>query len=388
MRNRPGRNRNVIAIIMGIFVNLVLIVILALQNSPINKTWPIRSPQKAISSIILSKINLVEIPEDQKLHSVGRRCFTKFLALQTGKFQFITASQISTGAFKNTAGSMNNFTIAVIEPYDLQDKNPATRRRIIKRVDELAIQGKIDAIVEASASDVIRDSTWGIKQVQRLRQAGVIRCVIFDGGHHVRSLALNPDILLIPTIYFKNNLYASHWFTRDSVPLKDLKKVLRDEGIDSIVALFPRIGIPIKNPNGMAWIAAQAINEINNKIESKGSLPNYGQLPLVKTDFKNHAPKREAIFISLEVDEKASELDILSKLRFEVKRKEAQDGKVRQVYVGITSGNSMFPFKSKMLEYNGNDLEVFLNKNLPYKVMVLTEPISTWNIILYRLGIQ
>lgn len=46
---------------------------------------------------------------------------------------------------------------------------------------------------------------------------------------------------------------------------------------------------------------------------------------------------------------------------------------------------SRFPHVSKKVEFDGEELEEFLNDKIPHKVTVLTEPFSTWDIYLEEL---
>jgi len=374
----------------------VVIAILALQNPTWSNAAVFRKTEAFVSRLILSRINVVTIPQNQDFESLPKLHFLKLLALQKGEIKVISASDIGDKDFAELQGkdpdeSFNHFIIATIEPLDLMGKSRAEKRAVVESVDNLAIQGKIDAVVEATASDLARSNNWGREGARRLHKAGVIRCVIFDGGHHVGSLPLGPNILLAPVSYHGGKLYASHWFTRDAVPMHELTNALKDGGVNSVVAHFPRSGIPVKNKEGMAGLAAQAI--------LKAAESNQGDTPASdETGRPSRAPEHpngadnpaasDSLFISLNTGHTATKADILKKVKEDIQKSEQETKDVKHVYIGVTFGNSMFPRVSKKIKYDGEDLTDFLDKRLPYKVSVLSEPLSTWDIFLYRLGIS
>lgn len=396
-------NRRIILIALAIIVITPLFVtMLALQNQPWTHSPVVRKTQAFISTIILSHFDVVTIPGNQNPLPnpdlpLARIAPHKYRALRSRNITILTTNEVmskKSSEYNTRIKSKDSFIIAVIETLDLLGKTQTEKRKIIEKVDDLALKRKIDAIVEATASDNVSNNIWGLKRTGRLHKAGVIRCVIFDGGHHIGPLELAPDILLVPVTRHKKALYASHWFTRDSIPVWKLERLLKDENMDCLVALFPRDGLPVKNSKGMAMIALQAILKIMEELGDGKSTPNYKpatqlkQTPQQQQNHNNSSSKTKPIFISLKVSPKDDETTILKKLKNKIKSKQKDEEKIDRVYVGLTFGISQFPYKSERIKIKTSRLETSLSKNLPHKITVLSEPLSTWDIYLARLGIH
>lgn len=390
-----SKKRAVTGIIIVIILIPVVIIALALQNPPWANDPPFINIEMAISNFILSHFDVVDIPGGQSLNSVSNLTYPKLKLLEAGKIKVFTGIEIANKAYKRPIDTKNYFIVAIIEPDDVEGKAYKERRRVIQAVDDLAVKGKINAIVEATASDTARANSWGLKETERLRNAGVIRCVVFDGGHHIGTLPLEPDILLVPTIYYAGQPSASHWYTRDTVPLGKLQKVLNREKIGSVIARFPRDGLPVKNPSGMAGLARQAILDIAKKACPERNRRNvhnkttatFRRRPIPLTNYGEIGIRETSLFISMDVDPYASKDAAISRIASEVKRREGRGKKIKHVYLGLTFGTSKFPFRSKKVDYSMDDLEKSLNKRLPCKVTIMSEPVSTWDIYLGRIGL-
>lgn len=349
-----------------------------------------KSIASEFSSFILSRFNIVSIPNGQILGPVANLASPKRRALESGKVWVITATEIAGKTYKNPPNFKDYYVVATIEPVDLQQKSPKERRKIIQAVDNFAIEEKIDAIVEATSADTARANSWGMREAEKLREAGVIRCVMFDGGHHVATLPLEPDILLVSTTYYKGKPYASHWFTRDSVPTWKLRGVLNSEAISSVIAEFPRNGLPIKNPGAMANLAAQAILNIVKAYPKEKEVLHFKKIkksPESAIGGGESGIRKASLFMSLEVSTDYNEQSLLDRVTSEIKKRECSDKKIEHVYIGLSFGSSKFPFRSRKVNFSMDDLENLINKRFPYKVTILSEPVSTWDIYLSRVGL-
>lgn len=352
-----------------------IILMLALQNPPwVNGPFS-RNIQENFSRFILSHFNIVTVSKGQNLSTISKVSPAKLRKLAAGDITILSAGDIASKGFKEPTNPSASFIIATIDPVDIENKSEPERRRIITAVDDLAVRGKADAVVEATASDIARANPWGIREVKRLHDAGVLRCVIFDGGHHIGTLPLMPDIILTPVIYYNNKLCASHWFTRDSVPIGQLRKTLDSEGMDIIIARFSRNGIPAKNPVSMGMLASQAIGNMAKQTAANKQSPNKNTI------------KKGALFVSFDAGVSPTKGHILAVLRDLVKQKSNAHKKTGRVYVGITYGTSHFPHISEKVTFTTGELERFLNERLPYRVRVMSEPVSTWDIYLHKIGL-
>jgi len=379
------RKRIVLISIIAALVIPTLITLLILQNPPWVHSPIVRNAQALVSTAILTNLDAVDIPDNQRLYPAAKIKARKLEALKAGKVKVLTADGISLANFKEPPWLDDHFVIATIDPVDVEGKTVEEKRRLIGAVDRLAINGKIDLIVEATASDTARANAWGLSGVKQLNEAGVIRCVIFDGGHHINTLPLQPDILLLPVIKHKGEDYISHWYTRDSVPMQKLRKTLNGSGMDAVIAKFPRNGIPVKNPSGMALIAKQAILKITEEAESisgdKKVLPP-GRATQPGSVGSRSGSLNKHLFVWVKASPGETKADILRKIGREIDKQKVGSREVERIYAGITFGMSRFPHVSKKVEFDGEELEEFLDKRIPQEVTVLTEPFSTWDIYL------
>jgi len=383
------RKKIALASIIAVLITPVFITLLVLQNPPWAHSPVIRNAQALVSAAILSSLDVVDIPANQRLYPVTKIKTQKLEALKAGRVMILTADEISPASFKEPPGLDDHFVIATIDPVDVEGKNTVTKRKLIGAVDRLAIDGKIDLIIEATASDSARANSWGQKEVRCLQEAGVVRCVIFDGGHHTNTLPLQPDILLLPVIKRKGEDYVSHWYTRDSVQVSKLRKALSESGMDTVIAEFPRNGIPIKNPSGMALIAKQAILKMTEEAEGTPGDKEMGILPTNRTAQPDSVGDRSSsinnsLFVWIKAGPGETKEDILKQLSGEIDKQKKAGGEIERIYAGITFGISRFPHAGEKIEFNGEELEGFLNKRISKKVTVLTEPFSTWDLYIEK----
>lgn len=384
---RTVKGRILAAAAIAVVLVPSLVGLLALQNAPWTHSTVIRRTQSFMADAVFSRIELVSVDDDPGVAGFAAVPAEKLAALDRGEFDIVSASEVTAPSQPRDPG---RFVIAVIETLDLTGKSPDEQRALIESVDELAARGEVDAIVEATASDTLRAGEWGKRAAERLRTAGVIRCVLFDGGHHAKTLPLAPDILIVPVTEFRGKAHAAHWFTRDAVPLGLLKASLAANSRVSIVARCPRAGIPLKNRSGMAWLAAQAIRKAAHKGRSQRK-PAASTQPAPDRTAPNSSSAPAVRFVSVNVPcenggTNRVKLRILDKLRGEIRPTGRNSREVGRVYLGVTTGNSRFPHRSTDAGFDRRRLEAYLNERLPYDVTVLSEPLSVWDIYVERLS--
>ncbi|MHB8841533.1 MAG: hypothetical protein ACYC56_07070 [Candidatus Aquicultor sp.] len=384
------RAKVILISVIAIILVPTLILIAGLANPSLANTPILRTFLQNFSKFFLSHVDVITIPEGQNLGRISTLSPAKVDALKSGKVTILSALDISRKNFKEPTGLSSRFVIVTIDPVDLEGQREAERRRIITAVDDLGVQGKVDAIVEATASDIARANPWGFTEVKRLRDAGVLRCVILDGGHHIGSLPLMPDIILTPVLRYDDGLCASHWFTRDSAPIEKLRATLNNEGMDIIIAQFPRNGIPVKNPIAMGMLAGQAITKLTKTPTIDKGPPDRKQIakPTQRSGntARNHI-KKGSLFVSFDSGISPTKEHILKVIKDIIKEKTRASEKTERVYVGITYGTSHFPHISDKVSFTTGELERYLNKRLPYKITVMSEPASTWDVYLHRIGL-
>lgn len=103
--------------------------------------------------------------------------------------------------------------------------------RIVKRLSA----NKGFAIIQCSAMDSWHTSKTGKIHLEKMRTVGY-RVVIFDGGHHLPTLGLAPDILIVPQMHG----YALHSYMRDGMQVKKIRDIAAELQLPCVIAVFPR----------------------------------------------------------------------------------------------------------------------------------------------------
>lgn len=115
-------------------------------------------------------------------------------------------------------------------------------------------------MIDASTADISRTDFRARQLYQLTRKLGIVRVVIFDGGHHLPSLALQPEIVIAPVLAdSKNTLFVIHGQTLDPVRVSDLTKIIKKLHSLTLLTIMPRLSTPVKTKSPMGAIARQAI---------------------------------------------------------------------------------------------------------------------------------
>jgi hypothetical protein len=118
------------------------------------------------------------------------------------------------------------------------------------------ISHHIRILVECSGMDGWHTSVQGQRDLEAMR-GKVLRVVIFDGGHHLPTLALRPDLVIIPVTWG----YAAHGYMKDAVSVKTVTDIIRREKINCPVITVPRWSL-VKTPASLSRIAMRALTAL------------------------------------------------------------------------------------------------------------------------------
>jgi hypothetical protein len=359
----------------------------ALQNPAWINTPFAKRIESFVSGALMANINVVTIPTNQVLHPIAGLTKDKMQKIENGDYAIVSATDINTAHGVDKGVAKNRFVIATIGPVDLAGKDTGGKHSVIENVYRSAFGGDIDAVVESTEADIMMSSPWGHPLISRLYESGAIRCVIFDGGHHIGSLGLKPNILLTPVMFYKNELHATHAFTRDSVNIDRLEQTIEREYVGSTIVELSRMGIPVKNSSVMGKLGYQAILNIsrltNQKTSSEtGESANNTTQKGKSGDNLKYIPMRSSIvFVSCDVGNSPTKNDIYLAIKSAVEKQVKPGQKVRRVYAGITYGECQFPQKIPVPTYTDKELQDYLLKRLPYYTEMMSEPVSTWDIV-------
>ncbi|MEN6461694.1 MAG: hypothetical protein ABFC94_10035 [Syntrophomonas sp.] len=97
------------------------------------------------------------------------------------------------------------------------------------------IIGDKQAIIECSGLDAWHTSKTGAKYLAQIRDKGY-RVVVFDGGHHLPTLGLSPDLIIVPEMAG----YAVHAYMLDGIKVDVIKQMAADIKSPSVIVTVPR----------------------------------------------------------------------------------------------------------------------------------------------------
>lgn len=121
------------------------------------------------------------------------------------------------------------------------------------RIIDGYLQQGSQAIVECSALDAWHTTAEGQKYLEKM-QSSAYRVVVFDGGHHLPTLGLAPDIIIIPV----TRGFAAHSSMLDAIPAHEVAKLAREAGCRAIIATVPRWGL-VKTESSLIRITRRII---------------------------------------------------------------------------------------------------------------------------------
>jgi hypothetical protein len=89
--------------------------------------------------------------------------------------------------------------------------------------------------------------------------------------------------------------------------------------------------------------------------------------------------------VSCDVGNDPTKEEILKAIESEVAKQVKPGQRVRRVYAGITYGIDQFPQRIPTVNFTDKELQTFLSQHLSYYTEIMSEPISTWDIVRSRL---
>ncbi len=133
---------------------------------------------------------------------------------------------------------------------------PGRSKNYSNIIDQM-LADKCGAIVECSALDSWHSSGNGLKYLQKIRESAY-RVVIFDGGHHLPTIGLEPDIIIIPQIAG----YAVHSYMLDGMKVSKVLSLAREVCSPSVIVTVPRWAL-VKNEKSLIDITQKILLSSN-----------------------------------------------------------------------------------------------------------------------------
>lgn len=117
-----------------------------------------------------------------------------------------------------------------------------------------ALKEGYQALVECSAFDSFHTTSCG-QVLAAYMYNKAYRIVIFDGGHHLPTLGLSPDIIIIPEL----RGYAAHSYMHDAIKVETVVDLAKETGLNTVIVSVPRWAL-VKDEINLEKTAARALN--------------------------------------------------------------------------------------------------------------------------------
>lgn len=138
---------------------------------------------------------------------------------------------------------------------------PGTSRDFARQLDGI-MEKRPAAVVECSALDGWHCTREGQTALFELRQ-NAYRVVVFDGGHHLPTLGLAPDLIIIPSAHG----YAVHSYMVDAIKVNDVVRLVKESHCPVAVVAVPRWML-IKNEKALAGVTTRALQQLSTRAET------------------------------------------------------------------------------------------------------------------------
>ncbi|MDA8234103.1 MAG: hypothetical protein M0Z31_04710 [Clostridia bacterium] len=132
-------------------------------------------------------------------------------------------------------------TIIANTPGDFAGLSAKGRQRLLLNTTRAAIKLKARIMIDCSSADLARLSKEGQISLSLMKKHQIIRAVIFDGGHHLPSLALNPDLIIAPVFSLSTGkTVITHGYVKDALPLSEVLNLSKKLGLTTTITTVPR----------------------------------------------------------------------------------------------------------------------------------------------------
>ena len=123
------------------------------------------------------------------------------------------------------------------------------------------LENRPPAVVECSALDGWHCTREGQTALLNLRKNSY-RVVVFDGGHHLPTLGLAPDLIIIPAAHG----YAVHSYMVDAIKVDTVVRLVRESNCPVAIVSVPR-WMMVKNEQALAGVTARSLRELSTRAE-------------------------------------------------------------------------------------------------------------------------
>lgn len=142
---------------------------------------------------------------------------------------------------------VNELRIAVVTP-----EARAGNRELVTGT----LRHQAQVLVQCSRMDAWHTSAQGQSSLESLR-GHCLRVVVFDGGHHLPTVGMCPDIIIVP----ETGGYAAHSYMVDGMEIERLKRLLIETGSPSVLVSIPRWAL-VKSNSSLGTVAGRTVRQL------------------------------------------------------------------------------------------------------------------------------
>ncbi len=336
--------------------------------------------------------DLVKIDDEQEQNLI--QCYENFLTphemglLQQKKIIVLQPDEVLLREALGEEIAEDIFPILVYTPHEKKENNICEEMKKLSDVVRAAHNLHIKVIVDCSYSDRLRRMPEGFNSVLLCKQYGIRRIVVFDGGHHLASLPLNPDFILLPLTAVGNHMrYVNHAFMRDAIPLNNVSEIVNHLELDTVMMHTSRIRTIAKTKGSMGELARQILIKGDKAREDLSVMAgeyqtewsSYAMDQVQARDCMVIAPKQTAMIYISQWQEDAEH--ILGQIEKQV-TEALSENPIKTFYIAIDYGDSTIKSLGKKI-VNPTILEEKVKKigdthNL--KIKIVNIPYSGWDL--------
>lgn len=195
--------------------------------------------------IITSFVHIMVNNPDERLKRIVWQPVLSYYAAQINYTEHIDL--IYTPGIRKLAIPKEDVVVKAVIP-----NNDNNYEQIVNKV----LQTKGFALTQCSAMDSWHTSNKGQSYLKKMYRKGY-RAVVFDGGHHLPTLGLVPDIIIVPQMAG----YTLHSYMRDGMKIARLVALAEELKLPTTIAVLPRWAV-IKHEKALENITQEIL--INN----------------------------------------------------------------------------------------------------------------------------
>ncbi len=143
----------------------------------------------------------------------------------------------------------------VNQSIDIYTVMPGLKRSYPQQMQDFMASGA-QMIVECSGLDSWHTSPQGSAWLPALR-AQAYRTVVFDGGHHLPTLGMAPDLIIVPVLQG----YAAHGYMRDGMRVDKILEILSSNQIPTVMATVSRWRL-VKTEDSLQGISREILDQL------------------------------------------------------------------------------------------------------------------------------